>query len=63
MTKMADSPDNDQEKVSRILYSSEYCHIRKRIERMFFFCVDSVNCPTKNTKQCYARQPQEAEQA
>ena len=57
---MADSSDSDLEKVSSTLFSSEYCHICKRIEKMnrgkvvnfnvLLFCVDSVNYPSKNTK-------------
>ena len=31
---MADSSDSDLEKVSSILFSFEYCHICKRIEKM-----------------------------
>ena len=70
---MADSSDSDLEKVSSTLFSSEYCHICKRIEKMnrgkvvnfnvLLFCVDSVNYPSKNTKSGYAWKPQQAEQA
>ena len=51
---MADS-DNDLEKERSISFSSEYCRIRKRSEKMnrakvasfvfSLFCVDSVNYP------------------